>query len=109
MQPPTPPWTLEARLYTAAILVLVAGLAGALYLYLTAGDDADIAMQQIAGSKMYVRQIQLYGGKASVLFDEFSRWFAGLWEGRKLAVTIAWISAFASLALFLAARHAGRR
>ena len=109
MRPPTPPWSLEARLYTAAILVLVAGLACAFYIYLTAGDDADIAMQQITGSKMYVRQIQLYGGKASVLFDEFSRWFAGLWEGRKLAVTITWISVLTSLALFLAARHAGRR
>src|ERR1051325_2034743 len=103
------PRTLETRLYAAALVVLVAGLAGAFYVYLTAGVDADIAMQQITGSKMYVRQIQLYGGKASVLFDEFSRWFAGLWEGRKLAATIAWISVLASLALFLIARRAGRR
>jgi hypothetical protein len=35
--------------------------------------------------------------------------YARLWEGRSLAVTLAWISVLASLALFLAARRAGRR
>jgi hypothetical protein len=100
--------TLEAGLYAAAFLVLAVGLGSAFYIYLTAGDD-DIAMQQITGSKMYVRQIQLYGGKASLLFDEFSRWFAGLWQGKSLGITLAWLTVFASLALVLAARRAGRR
>ena len=47
MQPPTGPWTLEAGLYAAAFLVLAVGLGIAFYIYLTAGDNADIAMQQI--------------------------------------------------------------
>ena len=106
---PDPPWTLEARLYAAALAVLVLGLGSALIIYLTADDDTDIAMQQIFGSKAYVRQLQRFGGKASVLFDDIDRWFAGLWEGRSLAVTVAWISVLAGLALFLIARHVRRR
>ena len=56
-------------------------------------------------SKMYVRELQRFGGKAAVLFDEFGRWFAGLWQGKSLAITVAWISILVSLGVFLFARH----
>jgi hypothetical protein len=46
-----------------------------------------------------------FGGRASVLFDDFNRWFAGLWRGKALGVTIGWLSAGTSLALFLVARR----
>jgi len=36
-------------------------------------------------SKMYQRDLELYGGKAAVLADEFWRWFVTLWHGTRLA------------------------
>ena len=36
--------------------------------------------------------------------EDARRWFAGLWQGKRLAVTVGWISVFASLVLFLLAR-----
>jgi hypothetical protein len=56
-------------------------------------------------SKKYLRDLQLYGGKANVLMDEFRRWFVGLWHGKSLAFTIACISIFVSFGVFYAANH----
>jgi hypothetical protein len=105
------------RLYLTAAIVLLVGLCSAVLIYLTAGDDPDIdgAYQvvvidgkayPIAGSqsKAYVRQLQRFGGKASVLFDELGTWFAGLWRGKALAITVGWITLFLSVALFLFGR-----
>jgi len=57
-----------------------------------------------AETKAYQHNLRLMGGNAAVLFDDVNRWFAGLWRGRALAFTVAWISGFASLAIFLFAR-----
>jgi hypothetical protein len=54
-------------------------------------------------SKKYLRDLELYGGKANVLGDEFMRWFVGLWHGKSLAFTIACISIFISSGVFYAA------
>jgi len=40
-----------------------------------------------------------------VLFDELNRWFAGLWEGRQLGITVAWITILGAAGLFLIARR----
>ena len=40
-------------------------------------------------SKKYLHDLELYGGKANILFTEFRDWFAGLWYGRNLAYTVA--------------------
>jgi len=60
-------------------------------------------------SKMYMHQVQLFGGKAAVLFNDIGRWFAALWQGTTLALTVAWLSVFAATMLFLAARFVERR
>jgi hypothetical protein len=95
---------MRARLSIAAVLVLLAGLSVALGIYFAAGESATGTLDAVYGSKPYVRHIQQFGGKASVLFDDFMRWFASLWEGRRLAYTVGWLSALASAVLFLAAR-----
>ena len=109
---------LQARLYAGSIAVLLAGLCAASAIYLAAGEDADIAgayrILVVDGkaypiapgdSKTYMRDLQRFGGKAAVLFDEFDRWFAGLWRGKALAVTVGWFAVFLSLGLFLFARY----
>lgn len=49
---------------------------------------------------MYLRQMEVYGGKANVLAYELREWFAGLWHGRALAFTVAGLSALLALAVF---------
>jgi hypothetical protein len=54
---------------------------------------------------VYRRDLELYGGKAALLADDFSRWFVGLWHGKSLAFTVAGISIFISFAFFFAANR----
>jgi hypothetical protein len=107
---------MRTRLYYSAVLVLAIGLAGALLIYLTAEEEPETGASYVivegkvypipySASRTYVRDLERFGGKAAVLFDELNRWFAGLWRGKSLATTVAWISIFAALVLFGVARH----
>lgn len=87
--------------WVAGVTILAAGLAAAVLIYVGADDPADDPLEAMRSSKVYARQLQLYGGKASVLFDEMTRWFAGLWQGRKLAFTVGWLSLAAGGGLLL--------
>ncbi|MBV8030359.1 MAG: hypothetical protein JO035_02500, partial [Betaproteobacteria bacterium] len=93
-----------------AAAVLATGLVVAAALYFAAADEPEAgAMDQILSSKLYTRELQRFGGKASVLFDELERWFEGRWHGKKLGVTVAWLSVIVSGALWVAARRAAPR
>ena len=92
-------------------LVLIVGLATAAAIYFTAEDEPQQSSSYVividpAMTKTYVRDLERFGGKAAVLFDELNRWFAGLWRGRSLGTTVAWISAFVALVLFALGRRA---
>ena len=69
-----------------------------------ASDDLNAEVEQMRESKMYTHQIQLFGGKLAVLFEDISRWLGSLWHGSRLALTVAWLSLATALALFLIAR-----
>ncbi|HJV65650.1 MAG TPA: hypothetical protein VJ550_07955 [Geomonas sp.] len=76
---------------TAAILSI--GLVSALVIYLTAGEPADNPLgDQIDTSKVYQRNLEMLGGKANLLGQQFNDWFHGLWHGKHLAVTLAVIT-----------------
>ncbi|BCS55367.1 hypothetical protein [Geobacter sp. SVR] len=97
---------LQTRLNLIALLVLVVGLAAAAGIHLSAGDSSDSTLVDgFLESKKYTHELRMYGGNASVLADQFSRWFEGLWQGQTLAYTIAVIAVAVSIVLFLAARH----
>ncbi|MGE5715429.1 MAG: hypothetical protein ACM369_02170 [Acidobacteriota bacterium] len=53
---------------------------------------------EFENSKKYLRELEVYGGKANVLATQFRHWFDGLWHGRSLAFTVAVISVFLALA-----------
>ena len=59
-----------------------------------------------ATSKIYVRDLQRYGGKAAVLFDEITRWIAARFQGKELGITVAAASVVAAVAVFMVARRA---
>ncbi len=97
------PGGVKERLYIAAALVLAAGLAAGAVLYFNGGEAEGEGGSYIVANgvayhvpahmeKTYVRDLQRFGGKASVLFDEFGTWFAGLWRGKTLGLTVIWLS-----------------
>jgi len=97
-------------------MILLVGLCSAVLIYRTAENESNsvLGYEIIGGqaypimpedSKMYLRDLQLYSGKAGVLADEFSRWFVGLWYGKSLAFTVAYITLFISFVVFYAANH----
>jgi len=109
---------LRARLNLGGMFVLVAGLTAAAVIFLTANDVAtgDVRYEIVNGTvyaipqltnKTYRHNLELYGGKAGVLFTEFGDWFEGLWRGRTLGYTVGAISVVMAAALFLLARLAG--
>ena len=106
----------QSHLYLIAVIILLAGLGSAILIYLTAVDNSNDALgYEVAGgnvypvapedSKMYIHNLELYGGKINVLANELTRWFAGLWHGKSLAFTIAFITIFASFCLLFIASH----
>jgi hypothetical protein len=105
----------ESLILIGAIIMLL-GLGSSIFIYQSAGNDSDgvLGYEIIDGSaypirpedsRMYRRDLELYGGKAAVVVDDFRRWFIGLWHGKSLAFTVAVISIFISLMFFFAANR----
>ena len=106
----------RTRLNILGAVILLAGLVSAIWIYRVAGNDSRdiLGYEQGNGtvypvgpedSKKYLRDLELYGGKANVLADEFRRWFIGLWQGRSLAFTVGGIAVFISIGFFYAANR----
>ncbi len=88
----------RTRHYLIAGTVLLAGLIGAIVIYLRAGSaPATLLELSPETSKKYLRDLELYGGTANVLAVQLQAWFDGLWHGRRLAYTVAVLSAVTSL------------
>ncbi len=84
----------RSRLTSWAILLTGIVMAVPIYLFNAApGTESAIASQD---SKQYLREMEVYGGKANLMAGEIRGWFDGLWHGRTLAFTIL------ALALLLA-------
>ena len=86
--------TPETRARRGAAAILTAGLVAALVIYLTARPPAPNPLgYDPEDTKSYVREMEVYGGKANLLASEFLHWFQSLWHGRRLAFTVAVLSA----------------
>ncbi len=90
----------DTRRTAVAAGILCAGCAAALFIYLTAAPPSDPLGERLEDSKRYLRQMEIYGGKANVLASEIRERFAGLWHGRALAFTVGGLSALLALAVF---------
>ena len=96
---------MQEHLRSIAAAVLIIGLAAAAVIYFTAEEEPQLSSSYVividpALTKTYVRDLERFGGKAAVLFDDFNRWFAARWHGRALGVTVAWISVGAAGLLY---------
>ena len=88
-------------LHFVSILILLIGLCSAGVIYLTAAGAPADPMAFTADSKMYRHNLELYGGKMNLLANDLVEGFLGLWRGKTLAYTIAFLSAVVSLALYV--------
>jgi len=86
------------------VAILIAGLVGAIWIYLAAVPADNALGYDPMQSKKYLHDLELYGGTANVLAAQFSDWFAGLWHGRNLAYTIAVLTVLTALAVRAIAR-----
>jgi hypothetical protein len=97
-------------------IILLVGLGSAILIYRAAENNSYSVLGYEEGggsvypvrpedSKKYLRDLQLYGGKANVLMDELRRGFVGLWHGKSLAFTVACITIFISFGVFYGANH----
>jgi hypothetical protein len=97
--------SLQTRLYIIAAIILVLGMGSSVLLYSTAEefDTESLLENPLDESKSYRRSLELYGGKANLLASEFTQWFSGLWHGRSLGITVAWITGIICVLLLLVA------
>jgi len=106
---------LKRRLRISCLIILVAGLCAGTLIYQLAEEvpDASLGYTVVNGtlyplstsdSKKYRRDLQRLGGKAALVFDDFYVWMTQLWEGKRLGITIGWISVLVSLGVYLFAR-----
>jgi hypothetical protein len=106
----------QISLNLISFIILVVGLGSALLIYHIAGDNSDSVLgYEIVGgsaypirpedSRLHLRNLQLSGGKMSILTDELNRWFVGLWQGKSLAFTISYITLFVFFVVFYFANH----
>lgn len=94
----------QMRLYLMAAVILLIGLGSSVFIYLNAENGSESGLvDQLENSKIYRHDLELIGGKANVLADEFAHWFGGLWHGKSLALTVALIALVISLGFFLVA------
>jgi len=107
---------LRESLILIGVIIMLVGFGSAILIYQRAGNDSDnvLGYEIIGGvaysirpedSKIYRRNLGLYGGTTALVVDDFSRWFAGLWHGKSLAFTVVGISIFMSLMFFFAANR----
>ncbi|HKC25840.1 MAG TPA: hypothetical protein VKF32_13920 [Thermoanaerobaculia bacterium] len=78
------------RLRRLGIAILVAGLGSAIAIYIRASARPENPLgYDPLETKKYVRDLEMYGGKANVLATQVREWFVGLWHGTNLAFTVA--------------------
>ena len=98
------------------IMTLLAGFGISVFIYLTADSYENnlLGYEVIGGSaypirpedsKIYQRDLQMVGGKAFVLVDQFQSWFMGLWHGKSLAFVVAGITLLIAAGFFYAANN----
>ncbi len=94
---------LQARRKVIAATILFVGIALGTILYVRVPPaQDDLLREEEEASKVYQRQMEMYGGKANVFASQVRDWFTGLWHGKTLGVTVACLSALVALAVFLA-------
>jgi hypothetical protein len=89
--------TTEARVRATTGAIIVVGFACAVLIFFANGDSGNVSAYRPEDSKKYLREMEVYGGKANVLASDLRSWFDSLWHGRTLAFTVAAIALLVAL------------
>jgi hypothetical protein len=96
----------HCRRVTAAILLL--GLGSALAVYLNAVEMPESPFSEYENSKRFSHEVQQVGGKLALVANDLSAWFDGLWQGRRLAWTLACMTMVIAAGYYLIAGSAAQ-
>jgi hypothetical protein len=107
---------LPTCLHLLSALILLVGLGTATWVYQRAENAPYGALGYVneggtlypvmpEDSKSYQRGLELYGGTANLVADEFRRWVGGLFQGKSLAFILAGASILISYGFFYTANH----
>ena len=80
------------RCYLNTAIILLAGWAGSVAIYLTAGEKTENPFAEFENSKRFANGVERMGGKTALIANDLSKWFNGLWHGETLAYTVAVIT-----------------
>lgn len=99
----------ERLMRRIAAVVLAAGLCAAAAIFVLAPSEAPAGrpgpyVASVDNSKRYQLELERIGGRSAVVAAQFNEWFDSLWHGRRLAGSVAVLSAAAALLIFLAAK-----
>ncbi len=93
---------LQARRKAIAAGIVLAGFLAGLVIWVTATISPEGPLGRPEDSKRYLREMEVYGGKANLMAGEIREWLDGLWHGRRLGVTVAALSLLAAGAFLFA-------
>lgn len=84
-------------------VIFSAGILISTVIYFTAGPPTENPLgYNPLNTKLFLRELELIGGKGNILAAEFREWFVGLWQGKNLSYTIACITVIISIILWFA-------
>jgi hypothetical protein len=83
------------RVRLAGLAILVVGWIAAAVVYVAAGDAQGDGLDDRAHQRE-MQQLERIGGQASVQTARLDQWLSSLWEGRRLAGTLAVLSLLAA-------------
>jgi hypothetical protein len=97
--------TPEARVRRVTIAILILGFAAAAAIYVAARPRPGNPLgYEPEDTKQYLREMEVYGGKANLIAEDIREGFASLWHGKRLAYTVALITLVAAGGFWFAAR-----
>jgi hypothetical protein len=94
--------TFQTRIKLLASFILLAGVASSIFIYQNAQNIP--SGYDLAVSRKYLSNLEVYGGMKNVLLADLTDWFCGLWQGKDLAFTIAYLAVIVSAGLFFFAK-----
>jgi hypothetical protein len=91
----------RCKLVTTSILLT--GFGTAAIIYLSANEIPDNPFAEFEQSKRFSHEVQRMGGKLALVANDASAWFASLWQGRQLAITVVCITVVTALLYYFIA------
>lgn len=91
------------RCYLVTSAILLLGFGTSIVIYLTAEELTDNPFAEYENSKRFSHEVQRMGGKMALVANDMTSWFAGLWQGRQLAYTVACITLVVAVVYYVVA------